>query len=104
MMVSLWCWQRRYFISALFPQFRFCLLQVEPHLHLAVHRRRGGEVLARLLALARAREQLPEAQVAVGDEGAHATRFGQRKRLAVVGLAALGVEAIGMGRDCAEQV
>jgi hypothetical protein len=35
-----------------------------------VHRRRGGEVLMRLLALARAPVELAEAEVAVGDEGA----------------------------------
>jgi hypothetical protein len=40
----------------------------------------------------------------VGDEGAHATGFGQRQRLAIVGLPALGIEAVGMGRDVAEQV
>jgi len=38
----------------------------------AVHRRRGGEVLAGLLALVRAVVELAEAEVAVGDEGAHA--------------------------------
>src|SRR5262245_56839207 len=36
-----------------------------------VHRRRGGEMLLRLLALAGAPVELPEAEVAVGDEGAH---------------------------------
>src|SRR5262245_5616977 len=48
---------------------RLRLLQPERHLHLAVHRRRGGEVLLRLLALARAPVELAEAEVAVGDEG-----------------------------------
>ena len=57
----------------------------------------------RLLALARAPVELAEAEVAVGDEGAHATRLGERQRLAVVGLAALGIEPVGMGRDIAEQ-
>ena len=42
----------------------------------------------RLLALARAPVELAEAEVAVGDEGAHAARLGERQRLAVVGLAA----------------
>src|SRR5437773_6574703 len=48
---------------------RLRLLQPEPHIHLAVHRRRGGEVLLRLLALTRAPVELAEAEVAVGDEG-----------------------------------
>src|SRR5215467_2901427 len=64
---------------------RLRLLQIEPHIHLAVHRRRGGEVFARLFALARARAQLPEAEVAVGDERTHAARLGEGQGLAVVG-------------------
>jgi hypothetical protein len=42
--------------------------------------------------------------MAVGDERAHAAGLGEGQRLAVVGLAALGVEPVGMGRDVAEQV
>jgi hypothetical protein len=42
--------------------------------------------------------------MAVGDERAHAARLGQRQRPAIVGLAALGVEPMGVGRDVAEQV
>ena len=80
------------------------LREPEAHVHLPVHRRRGGEVLVRLLALARAPVELGEAEVAVGDERAHSARLGEGERLAVVGLAALGVEAVGMGRDIAEQV
>src|SRR6266849_8902295 len=80
------------------------LLQPEPHVHFAVHRRRGGEVLSGLLALARAPVELAEAEVTMGDERAHAARLGERQRLAVVGLAALGIEPVGMGRDVAEQV
>src|SRR5690242_17814461 len=57
-------------------QLRLRLLQPEPHVHLAVHRRRGGQVLPRLLALARAPVELTEAEVAVGDERAHA-KFGR---------------------------
>src|SRR5262249_37422429 len=70
----------------------------ERHVHLAVHRRRGGGGVARLLALARARAQLPEAEVTVGDEGAHAARLGGGQRLAVVGLAALRIGPGGGGR------
>src|SRR5262247_790736 len=56
-------------------ELRLRLLQPVRHSHLAVHRRRGGEVLLRLLALARARAELAEAEVAVGDEGAHLELF-----------------------------
>ena len=44
-------------------------------------------MLAGLLTLARASGELAEAEVAVGHEGAHAARLGERQRLAVVGLA-----------------
>src|SRR5262245_37985947 len=80
------------------------LLQPEPHVHLAVHRRRGREVLARLVALARAPVELAEAGVTVSDEGPHAAGSGEGQRLAVVALAALGIEPVGMGGDVAEQV
>jgi hypothetical protein len=71
---------------------------------LAVHRGRGGEVVVGLLALARATGELAEPEVAaVGDQRAHAARLGEGQRLAVVGLAALGVEPVGMSRDVAEQ-
>ena len=43
--------------------------------------------------------------MAVRDERAHAARLGERQRLAVEGLGALGIEPVGrMGRDVAEQV
>src|SRR5437899_7720207 len=58
--------------SAQLRQLRFCLLQPETHVHLAVHRRRGGEVLVGLFPLAPVPIELAEAEVAVGDEGAHA--------------------------------
>ena len=61
-------------------------------------------MLASLVLLPRAPGELAEAEVTVGDERAHAARLGEGQRLAVVGLAALGVEAVGMGRDIAEQV
>jgi hypothetical protein len=44
----------------------------------------------RLLALARAPVKLSEAEVAVGDEGAHAERAGECQRLAVVAVSVLG--------------
>ena len=57
-----------------------------------------------LLAFARAAVELVESKVAVGEERAHTARFGERQGLAVVGLTALGIEPIGMGREVAEQV
>src|SRR5262249_12928471 len=83
---------------------RFCFLQPVRHPHLAVHRRRGGEMLLRLLALARAPVELAEAEVAVRDEGAHAARLGECQGIAVVGLAAVGVETVRMGHDVAGEV
>ena len=80
------------------------LLQPELHIHLAVHRGRGCEVLAGLVALARKLQELPEAEVTVGDERAHAPRLGERQRLAVLGLATLGIASIRMGHDVAAQV
>src|SRR5262245_54858311 len=58
-------------------QFRLCLLQPKAHIHLAIHDRRGGEVLPCLLRLAGAPVELPEAEVAVGDERAH-TKFSSK--------------------------
>jgi len=43
----------------------------------AVQRRGGGEVLAGLLALVRAPVEFGEAEVAVGDERAHAALLGE---------------------------
>jgi hypothetical protein len=45
------------------------LLQPVRHAQLAVHRRRGGEMLSGRLALVRAVVELTEAEVTVGDEG-----------------------------------
>src|SRR5262249_12520100 len=85
-------------------QLSLRLLQIEPHVHFAVHRGRGSEILARLLAFTRAPVELPEAEMAVGDKRAHAARLGEGQRLAVVGLAAFGIEPVGGGRDVTEQV
>src|SRR5215831_1845188 len=81
-----------------------CPLQPVRHLHLAEHRRRGGQVLLRLMLLAGASVELAKPEVAVSDEGAHATRLGEGQRLAVVGLAAFGIEPVGVGRNVTEQV
>src|SRR5215475_13751665 len=87
-----------------FLQPRLRLLQEEPHVHHAVHRRRGGEVLMRLLALVRAAVEPAEAEVAVGNERAHAARLGEGQRLGVVGLSALTIELIRMSGEVTEQM
>src|SRR5215813_876163 len=46
-------------------QFRFRLVQPKAHIHLAVHRRRGREVLLCSVALTGAPVELAEAEVAV---------------------------------------
>src|SRR5215472_3379075 len=76
--------------SRQFFQFRSRAVQPVRHSHLAVHRRRYSEMLLRLLALARALVDLAEAEVAVGDEGAHAEFAGERERLAVGAFNVLG--------------
>ena len=48
--------------------------------------------------------ELAEAEVAAGDQRAHAAWLGEGQRLAVVGLATLGIEPVGMGCDVAKQV
>jgi hypothetical protein len=57
----------------------------------------------RLLALAGAPIELAEAEVAEGDERAHAAGLGERHRLAVLGLAPLSIESVCLDRDIAER-
>src|SRR5262245_52817816 len=78
--------KRRDWVSSRFPHCRLRLLEIEPHVHLAVHRRRGGEVVAGLLRIARPAVDLAETEMAVDDEGPHAELGGERQRLTVVGL------------------
>jgi hypothetical protein len=49
------------------------------HVHFTVHRRSSVDVFAGLLPPACALMQFAEAKVAIGDEGAHAARLGQRQ-------------------------
>src|SRR5262249_3195685 len=57
--------------SGQFRRLPLRLLQPVRHPHLAVYRRGGGEMLLRLLALARAAVELSQAEGAVGDFRAH---------------------------------
>src|SRR5215468_7744062 len=77
-------------LSRRLSHLRLRLLQPVRHAHLAVHRRRGGEMLVRLLARAAAPVELAEAEVAVGDEGVHAEPVGQRECVSVVAGSVLG--------------
>src|SRR5258705_6108094 len=66
------------------PHFRLRLLQPVRHVHLAVHRRRSGEMLARVIPLVCSPVELAEAEVAVGDERPHADLIGERDGVTVV--------------------
>ena len=60
--------------AVVLPQFlrlSLRLFQPEPHVHLVVHRRCGGEVLPGLIALVCASVKPAEPEMAVGDERAH---------------------------------
>src|SRR5262245_33585958 len=69
--------------TALYLLLDLGLLQPVHHPHLAVHRRRGGEMLPRPVALGRVAVELTEAAVAVGSEGTHGEIGGDRQRLAI---------------------
>src|SRR5262245_30424347 len=60
-------------------------------------------MLLRLLALAGAPVELAEAEVAVGDEGAHAELVGQSEGLAVVGLGPVALRRIPPRGDFADK-
>src|SRR5262245_21063574 len=85
-------------------QHCFGLSKPVRHPHLAIHRRRDGEVLLRLLALVRGHVELAEGEEAVGDEGAHAPGCGEGECVDIMRLAAVGVEAVVMRGDVAEQM
>src|SRR5262249_5074557 len=74
---------------------RFRLLQPVGHAHFAVHRRRDIKVLPSLRVIARAAMELAKAEVAVGNERAHAARLGERQRLAVVAFSVVGADCGG---------
>ena len=80
----------------------FSLLQPELHVHLAIHRGGGHEVLSCLLSLARLSVELAEAEVTVGDERAQAELGGLREcaPIRVPGMLGFG-ELVGV--DVAQQ-
>src|SRR5262249_49845216 len=75
---------------------RLRLYQPASHAHLAVHRGRGRQMFLGLRSVASAAVHLAEAEVAVGDEGAHAELGGECQGLAVV---AFGVPGAACRRD-----
>src|SRR5262249_33005620 len=79
------------------------LIDPELHVHLAVHARRGGEILPRVLKPSDTTVKLPEAEVAMRDEGTHSMRSGDWQSLLVGGGAAFGLEPIRMGFDVAQK-
>src|SRR6266849_2627807 len=78
-------------------------VEPEPHVHLAVHRRRDGEVLARVIPLVRSPVEFAKAEVAVGDERAHPELLGQRPGLTIMAFRRLDVGRIRMGSDLAKE-
>jgi hypothetical protein len=56
------------------PHLRLRLLQPEPHVHLAVHRRGGGEVLPGVTVIARAPVEVAEAECTWQRTSRHAHR------------------------------
>src|SRR4029077_20185421 len=76
----------------------------EGHVHVAVHGGRGGLMVLGIAGLAGAAMALGEAEMAMGDQRAHAVALRQRQRVAVMADAALVVETVGMGCDIAEQM
>jgi hypothetical protein len=80
------------------------LLQPEPHVHLAVHRRGGGEVLLGRLMVAGPPVELAEAEVAVGEKRAHPELVGQCGGLAVSRLGLIGMGWIATRGDLTKEV
>src|SRR5215471_21837700 len=88
-------------VSRRFSKLRLRVLQIEPHLHLSVHRRRGSQVLLGLVALAGVPVEFAEAEVAVGDKGTHPQFLGDGERVTVVAVGLL--QGIVAGSDFAEE-
>ena len=80
------------------------LVQPEAHTRLAVNRRCDAKVLLRLMVFGGTPEERAEAEVAVGNQGPHTARLGERQCLAVVGFTAFRIESVGMRRDVPEQM
>src|SRR5262249_36154307 len=75
---------------------QFCLRLLDPvcHLHLAVHRRRGREVLSDLLMLAGTAGGRARSKGAGSGGGEHTEVGGERQRLMVVAFGRFGVAHI----------
>src|SRR5262249_45410351 len=78
------------------PRFSLGLLEPKIHIQLAVHRHRGGEVVLRRLALTCVQTEPAKAEVAVGDERAHAALGRKREPLAIMLLCGLDLRGVAM--------
>ena len=84
-------------------QRRLCLGQPEGHVHGAIQLDGGGQLGAGLVAPFQPGIQLPEAEVAVGHERAHAELLGQGEGLAVVGFGLIALRRLAPRRNVAEE-
>src|SRR5256885_2566929 len=73
------------------------------HAHLAIHRGRDGQVVLAWHSIARVAIELAEAEVAVGDEGAHPEFVRQGEGAAVRVACALDVHGLSADGDIAKQ-
>src|SRR5713226_6413022 len=82
---------------------RLRLLQPVPHVHLAVHRRRGEQLLPDLLGFARAPIEFAEAVVTMGNERAHTELRGECQGLLVVVFGFLRFGGVAARSDLAQK-
>jgi hypothetical protein len=86
-----------------FLQLSLGFLQPVRHPHLAVYRRRRGEVLLRLLALVGAAGERAEAKVTVGNERAHPDLLAQLEGVAIAVSGHLNLGRFVTGGDLGEE-
>ena len=84
-------------------RLRLRLLQVKPHVHLAVHRGGDSEMLVCLLDLARPPVEFAEAEVAMGDERAQTELPSECAGVVVSSFSSSGGRRITGGGDLAEE-
>ena len=86
-----------------FLHLRLRLLQADPHVHLAEHGRRRGEVFLSVLPPTRPAMELAKAEAAARHKGAHAELLGERHRLLVRPLRIAKVAGSAAPCDVSEQ-
>jgi hypothetical protein len=95
--------EARRILIARYPLHRLRLGEVEAHFHLSVHRSRGPQMLLGLRAVPSSSIELAEAEVAVGDEGAHAEAGRPRQCLLVGSLGLPDARRVGPRSDLTEK-